>query len=224
MIPKSLAPHLRGLSCGLLAALSVSLVLNFGALLISLRILTRGTRDYTYLGGDRPRELPLKVRTIQAAFHDDASHYGMQGVPAWAEWSAMSPPGGGFVVLGEPHSAFGVSMWHQMHCLNHIRAALVDGDDGSGYTAHCFHYLRQGILCAADTTLEEDGSGLKLAKGDMGAIGRGAVHTCRDWRQVHDWMESRHGEWTPEMLEMVQEAGGRGGLGNMSMGREGHVA
>ncbi|KAF1940696.1 hypothetical protein EJ02DRAFT_349380 [Clathrospora elynae] len=206
MFPKSLAPQLRGPFHGLIAVLSVCLVLNLGALLFSFRIITRGTREYTYLAGDRPRELPLKVRTIQAAFHDDPSHYGMEGIPAWAEWNAIRPPGKGFVFLGEEHFVFGVSMWHQMHCLNHIRAVLVNGDDGSDHTAHCFHYLRQGILCAADTTLESGGTGMKLANGDKVATGVGTVHTCRDWRQVHDWLESQHEQWTPEMYERFQEA------------------
>lgn len=159
-----------------------------------------------YLAGDRPRELPLKVRTIQAAFHDDHSHYGMEGITATAEWNAIRPPGKGFVFLGEERLAFGVSMWHQMHCLNHIRAALVNGDDGSDHTAHCFHYLRQAILCAADTTLEPGGTSMKLANGDKVATGGGIVHTCRDWRQVYDWMESKHREWTPEMYERIQES------------------
>ena len=47
MSPKSLAAHPRGLSHGLLAALSLSILLNFGALFSSFRILTRGTREYS---------------------------------------------------------------------------------------------------------------------------------------------------------------------------------
>ncbi|PVH91627.1 hypothetical protein DM02DRAFT_333424 [Periconia macrospinosa] len=42
-----------------------------------------------------------------------------------------SPPGKGFAFSGEERLAFDVSMWHQIHCLNHIRTALVAGDDGS---------------------------------------------------------------------------------------------
>ncbi|KAJ0336017.1 hypothetical protein COL154_012701 [Colletotrichum chrysophilum] len=206
MFLKSIASQLRGPSLGLLAALSVCLVLNLGALLFSLRILTRGSRAYTYLEGDRPRELPIKVRTIQADFHDDLDHYGMDGIAATAEWNAIRPPGKGFVFLGEEHYAFGVSMWHQMHCLNHIRAVIVNGDDGSDHTWHCFHYLRQGILCAADTTLEAGGTSKKLPNGDKVATGGGTVHTCRDWRQVHDWMESEHEKWTPEMYERIKES------------------
>ena len=114
-------------------------------------------------------------------------------------------------------------MWHQIHCLNHIRAMLVNGDDGSDHTAHCFHYLRQGILCAADTTLESGGDGMRLANGDVVANGDRTVHTCRDWRQVHDWMESRHEEWTWEMQERIHEFSGISGMGNMTTGHEEHV-
>jgi len=130
----------------------------------------------------------------------------MEGFTATAEWNAIRPPGKGFVFLGEEYFAFGVSMWHQMHCLNHIRAVLVNGDDGSDHTEHCFHYLRQGILCAADTTLEAGGTSRTLANGDKVATGVGTVHTCRDWRQVHNWMESQHKEWTPEMFERFRDS------------------
>jgi hypothetical protein len=47
MFPKSLAPQIRGPSFGLLAALSVCLVMNLGALFFSLHILTRGTWGYS---------------------------------------------------------------------------------------------------------------------------------------------------------------------------------
>lgn len=47
MSPKSLAAHPRGLSQALLAALNVSILLNLGAFFSSVRILTRGTREYS---------------------------------------------------------------------------------------------------------------------------------------------------------------------------------
>jgi hypothetical protein len=113
--------------------------------------------------------------------------------------------------------AFGVSMWHQMHCLNHIRGSLVKGNDGAEYTAHCFHYLRQSILCAADTTLEPGNMSMKLASGDTVASGVGTLHTCRDWRQVHDWMERRHGEWNLGMNESIDKTSGYGQMGNTTI-------
>lgn len=46
MFPKSVT-RLSGPYLGLLAALSVCLILNLGALFFSLRILIRGTRGYS---------------------------------------------------------------------------------------------------------------------------------------------------------------------------------
>lgn len=47
MFPKSLTAHLRGLYLGLVVVLGICLVLNLGALIFSLRILTRGNREYS---------------------------------------------------------------------------------------------------------------------------------------------------------------------------------
>lgn len=53
-----------------------------------------------------------------------------------------------------------ISGFHQLHCLSTIMASyarLRFGKDESemGYhIAHCFDYLREGILCAGDATLE----------------------------------------------------------------------
>jgi hypothetical protein len=151
------------------------------------------------------------------AFLDDPVRYHLSGIQAWAEWSSIRPAGMGYVYLGQSYFSFGVSMWHQLHCLDHLRTVIVLGDDGSGHTEHCFHYLRQGILCAADTTLEPGGPTMLLANGDQIATGENVTHTCRDWRQVYDWMEENHSTWTPEMQERMKEPsdghGGRVGHG-----------
>lgn len=125
---------------------------------------------------------------------------------AITEWNAICPRGKGLVFLGEEHIGFGVSMWNQMQCLDHIRAALVNGVDSSNDTAHCFHYLRQGILCAADTTLESSSPSIKTIEGDEVAAGVETVHTCRDWRQVYDWMESEYDKRQPEMHESFEDS------------------
>lgn len=130
----------------------------------------------------------------------------MEGMNATAEWNAIRPPGKGFVFLGEDYFPFSVSMWHQLHCLNHIRAMFVNGDDGSDHTAHCFHYIRQGILCAADTTIEPGGLITDPETGNKVAGGAGTVHTCRDWKQVYDWMGSEHEGWTPDEYQRHKEA------------------
>jgi len=47
MFLKSLTAHLRGLYLGLAVVLGICLVLNLGALIFSLSILTRGNREYS---------------------------------------------------------------------------------------------------------------------------------------------------------------------------------
>ena len=46
-----------------------------------------------------------------------------------------------------------------------------------GHTNHCFDYIRQGIQCAGDMTLEGPNRGI-----NSGIIGdRTAHHSCRSW-------------------------------------------
>jgi hypothetical protein len=46
------------------------------------------------------------------------------------------------------------------------------------HSAHCFNYLRQGIMCSADTTLE----------GKTGAgPGEGSEHECTDYDALLEW-------------------------------------
>lgn len=99
-------------------------------------------------------------------------------------------------------------MFHQMHCLQMIRGAILAGGADYDYvhTKHCFNLIRQvftliafafappltsltagkAILCASDTTLDPldvtlDG---KLA----GADGLGQTHVCRNWEKVYEFV------------------------------------
>ena len=52
----------------------------------------------------------------------------------------------------------------------------------SDHLEHCFDYLRQGIMCAGDLTLEsarveKDGSRIQVD-------GWGIAHQCRDWNAI----------------------------------------
>ncbi|KAF9002917.1 hypothetical protein BDQ17DRAFT_1305870 [Cyathus striatus] len=192
---------------GIGVLLLLSILVNVIAVGWQLKyLLHRNFPSYSYVGTDMPRELPLKVRNANMVFHDDPDHYAMTGRASWAEWNEMRPLGKGYAYYGDAYYSFGVSMWHQLHCLNHIRTMLVNGDDGSDHTEHCFHYLRQGILCAADTTLEYGGPSRLLANGDKVATGVNITHTCRDWKQVYDYLEEEHGKWTDEMVARMRES------------------
>ncbi|KAI0258110.1 hypothetical protein BC834DRAFT_791679, partial [Gloeopeniophorella convolvens] len=183
----------------------LSLSINFIALTAQIRHSWPAERHHTYLGHDHPRELPIKLRTVNMEFHDDIDHYPIDGVESAAQWNAIKPPDFGYVFLGGSYYPYGVSMWHEIHCLGHIRALIVNGDDGSEHTQHCFQYLRNAILCGADLTLEEVGTDKLLANGAMTAQGEATVHTCRDWKQVRDWQEEQYVKWTPDMHRRLTE-------------------
>lgn len=58
-------------------------------------------------------------------------------------------------------------------------------DDKADHMAHCFDYLRQSILCSADTTLE--------GYSDLGG-GFGVTHQCKDYDEVLEWA-NEHSPW-----------------------------
>jgi len=60
------------------------------------------------------------------------------------------------------------------------------------HTAHCFDYIRQGIMCNADTSLE--GS-------TEAGPGWGSEHVCKDYDAVLEWA-NKHGAmaWRNELL------------------------
>lgn len=60
------------------------------------------------------------------------------------------------------------------------------------HTAHCFDYLRQGIMCSADTSLE----GMTSA-----GPGWGSKHECKDYDAVLKWAND-HGAmpWRNELM------------------------
>ena len=52
------------------------------------------------------------------------------------------------------------------------------------HAAHCFEYLRTGILCSMDMTLEGSTSSVENS-------GQGQLHQCRDRGEVVKWIEAR---------------------------------
>ncbi|KAF2667311.1 hypothetical protein BT63DRAFT_426201 [Microthyrium microscopicum] len=56
-----------------------------------------------------------------------------------------------------------------------------EGHGAEGHMGHCFDYLRQVLMCAADTNMEPLGADLG------GASGWGSERTCRDYDAVVRW-------------------------------------
>jgi len=112
-------------------------------------------------------------------------------------------------ILGDPYTtpisrtsdgpAFMMSVFHQLHCLSYIINHFQQGYAGTNLTeekafhsAHCFDYLRQSIMCSADTNLE--------GHTDSGP-GWGSKHECTDYDALLAWA-NEHGtmKWRNALL------------------------
>lgn len=121
-----------------------------------------------------------------------------------AAWESLFPKGKGFVRHPDiaPETS-GLVVFHALHCLNalrHVYYAAMEGPPPSDHEAshhhedphhvrHCFDYLRQSLMCSADTNLELVDKDLK------GVTGWGFERTCRDYDSVKAWAEEN---WSNE--------------------------
>ena len=123
----------------------------------------------------------------------------------------------GYVVVGDtsgydlqkPHTiaidrhndgpGYMMSVFHQLHCLSYLAEHFQQGYGGirlekeiAHHSAHCFNYIRQSLMCAADTTLEgesEEGPG------------EGSIHECMDYDALLEWAnEHKAMEWREGLL------------------------
>ncbi|KAF2166609.1 hypothetical protein M409DRAFT_23243 [Zasmidium cellare ATCC 36951] len=134
-----------------------------------------------------------------------------------ANWIPLSPSSRGLITLpqsshpthdppytldplntGSPQEAYMLSAPHQLHCLStimHSYGKLWNGADETHmaeHIAHCFDYLRQGILCAGDVTVEGNASWRFPDRKVEPPWG--AEHMCRDWEGVREWADEK-GVW-----------------------------
>ncbi|KAG0705815.1 hypothetical protein DFH29DRAFT_1029084 [Suillus ampliporus] len=170
------------------SALAISILLS---VLTTLRLQHTSVDDrkYTYIDHDYPTRLPLHLDTVALMFND-SEQYSTSGIMAWSEWNSLDhfPQGHGFVRLGPNGRVFGISMFHQIHCLQMIQLALINGpNDHSG---HCLNFLRQAILCNSDTTLDPtvvSSDGMMIGTNSLGV-----THVCRDWSQIYAYVMENH--------------------------------
>ncbi|KAI1317562.1 hypothetical protein F5Y16DRAFT_148829 [Xylariaceae sp. FL0255] len=142
-------------------------------------------------------------------------HETLQTLHNWIPLSSDSrgyiqiPNSPSYPLLGEPYTtpinrvqdgpAYMMSVFHQLHCLSYVIKHFQQGYAGANLTeekafhsAHCFDYLRQSIMCSADTNLEgKTGSG----------PGWGSKHICRDYDALLIWA-NEHGtmKWRNSLL------------------------
>lgn len=94
-----------------------------------------------------------------------------------------------------------ISVFHQLHCLYTLRRAyfaeqagdkeLQDfdfGHDRNEHAGHCFEYLRQSLMCSADSSVEP---AHVEKKGGQEFLGWDVPRMCRNYDQLKNWAEER---------------------------------
>ncbi|KAI6093647.1 hypothetical protein F4821DRAFT_3110 [Hypoxylon rubiginosum] len=116
--------------------------------------------------------------------------FAVSGEESQAQWDALFPIGLGFVQhpMISPNESC-LAVYHQLHCLDTIRrgywaAAQRPSPDQTvapRHIRHCIDYLRQSLMCHADTNLE-------AIDADLGGTrGHGSSRKCRNFSQVTEW-------------------------------------
>ncbi|KAJ7245286.1 hypothetical protein C8J57DRAFT_1082411, partial [Mycena rebaudengoi] len=144
--------------------------------------------------------LPLILRPA-ALIVEATSYYDLQ---AEDEWASLMPTGHGFgfVRLGAKSRPYEPAIYHQLHCLSGLRRLFTydsfnnPQDHALRHVHHCLNYLRQSVLCNADTTLEPAYIyRLPDNTSTFAASGMGSIHTCVDWTQVRSFVEDNQNTW-----------------------------
>ncbi|KAB8250686.1 hypothetical protein BDV35DRAFT_388780 [Aspergillus flavus] len=119
----------------------------------------------------------------------------------------LTTNGGFFMVrrgISDKPVGYGISMLHQAHCIDMLRAALLGGMHDHSLTfkrdglrkvdslddehlEHCLDYIAQGILCAADDTIEP--RIIDWEKKVAVVNGMNVVHQCRNSAFVLETVE-----------------------------------
>ena len=140
-----------------------------------------------YNEDDFPTQLPYKLHTVGLVLDTKEEHFGLH---ANADWATQEYPSDGFTDLGPSNRTFVVSMVHQMHCLEIFRVGFTTNPPGyAHHVEHCLRYMRQMVLCHADTTLESAEPVFVEGSWRYGASGVGSVYKCKDWTALREYLE-----------------------------------
>ncbi|KAI0183506.1 hypothetical protein EV127DRAFT_352539 [Xylaria flabelliformis] len=158
--------------------------------------------DSNYVRDDMLFDEQDTLNTLHSWLPLSSEARGYIQVPNHAFYSSLGDP---YIVAIDRTSdgpAYMMSVFHQLHCLSYIVDHYQRGYAGANLTeevahhsAHCFDYLRQSIMCAADTNLEGE---------TEAGPGWGSDHQCADYDAVLDWA-NKHGamKWRTGLLPGV---------------------
>ncbi|OCH85071.1 hypothetical protein OBBRIDRAFT_798559 [Obba rivulosa] len=157
--------------------------------------------SFSYVGRDYPERLPIERQLVKMII-EESNHYSLDDPEAHDEWLWTAPVGDNHIRLGPEKRMFAVAMVHQLHCLRNMRIDMLRDWDKldprrRAHDKHCLNYIRQWVLCDADTTLEPG----DWTKRNFTVERVGAIHTCPDWRPVfsfikENWFEFE--DWAEE--------------------------
>ncbi|TFK42236.1 hypothetical protein BDQ12DRAFT_677852 [Crucibulum laeve] len=136
-----------------------------------------------YVRNDYPETWPIQRKPVLMAF-DNPKHFRLDTEDGIAEWAAIVP-GDGIVYLGPYKQPYTVSMFHQLKCLDIMRAETVRDRDGEESTPsplgrHCLNYIRQMVTCRGDWELES----FQFAS-HKNPINLHGIYECKDWGAVY---------------------------------------
>ncbi|KAL9074612.1 MAG: hypothetical protein Q9161_002205 [Pseudevernia consocians] len=148
---------------------------------------------------------PVPIGAARSMFQYNSSFAAPPPKEAGSEpiWDSMVPSlkvaADGLGYIKDPAFAAETSVlsaFHQLHCLYTVRRAFYSnttseteleafdlGKERKPHVAHCFDYLRQGILCSADSSIEPAVDTVN------GFLGSGFPRQCRDFEELKDWAE-----------------------------------
>jgi len=130
----------------------------------------------------------------------DTSHYGLDP-EGDDDWAHLLPLGEHLVYLKPdkltPNSSkypYTVTLFHELKCLELFRKAYQAVSASSSHQQdpgplihHCLNYLRQQVLCHANTKLES-------VKNFQAQSARQYITVCRDWTAVYHESENSNRE------------------------------
>lgn len=151
--------------------------------------------EYTWVGDDFPPTVPMggPLPIIDVTIEESARFaISEDTVSTW--WANLATDLG-YVRLGPEHRIFSISTHHAQHCLYFFARELSQPKPRKvdGHIQHCMNYLRQSILCAADTTLEPPDWQMRNYK--LERVGGGWTRKCRDWTVLRGFVKGNFDEW-----------------------------
>ncbi|KAJ6490179.1 hypothetical protein DFH09DRAFT_1053828 [Mycena vulgaris] len=90
-----------------------------------------------------------------------------------------------------------VALFHQLKCLEiyHREYSQKPRREPTSLLRHCLNYLRQSILCHADTRLES-------IKNEQVQANKEYETVCRDWTRVYEAAENNYAEYQKEQAKI----------------------